>query len=149
VPSWERPPCCSLDLAAPGFIVASGVDERLARVIQRPDLVDVGEIPDQEDQQRDETAHRDSHRGDLTELLVPGTDRDQDQDHGEDREHQSRVAVLILGADRLQSLAAGWGEMEDVDELRNAEHARGPGAGEYEQRLGTRKPSHGSAWRPG
>jgi len=125
------------------------VDERLARVVERSDLVHVGQVADQEDEQGDQAADRDGHRRHLPELLVPRRERDQQQHQGEDREDERRVAMLIPGADRLQSLAARRGEVEDVRELRGAEHRRGPGTGEHEQGLGARQSLHCSAWRPG
>src|SRR5215204_3842075 len=116
------------------------VDEGLPGVVERADLVYVGEVADQEDQQRDQPTDGDRHRRHLPELLVPRSEGDQNEDEGEDGEHQGRVAVLVLRADRLQSLAARRGEMEDVGELRRAQHRRGGGAGEDEQRLRSRDP---------
>ena len=44
--------------------------------------------------------------GDLLELFVAGCEADEEQDQREDREHQCRVAVLVLRADRLEGLTA-------------------------------------------
>ena len=126
-----------------------GIDERLPRVVEGADVVHLGQVADQEDQQGDNAADRDCHRGHLTELLAAGGHRDHQQDEGEDRQHQGRVAVLVRGADRLERLAAGRGQVEDVGELRDPEH-RGPGrAGQDKQGLRPWESAHDSARSPG
>ena len=49
----------------------------------------------------------------------------------------------------FEGLAAGRGQVEDVGELRDAEHRGCSRAGKHEERLGPGEPSHDSVCSPG